>query len=231
MYPDTIAAEAPTDARAAFIRRTYAHLLGAILAFAALEVLFFNVLDVAAITQTMLSGQYTWLIVLGAFIFVSYIAEAWARSATSLGTQYAGLGLYVVAEAIIFMPLLYVAARFGGPNVIPTAALITLVMFAGLTGIVFITARDFSFLRPAIYLGGLGAMGLIVCGAIFGFTLGPIFTVAMIVLACGYILYHTSNVLHHYRVTQHVAASLALFASVMLLFWYVIRLVMAMSRR
>ena len=40
----------------------------------------------------------------------------------------------------------------------------------------------------------------------------------MIVLACGYILYHTSNILHQYRIGQHVAASLALFASVALLF-------------
>ena len=59
--------------------------------------------------------------------------------------------------------------------------------------------------------------------------LGPIFTYAMIALACGYILYHTSNVLHHYRIGQHVAAALALFASVALLFWYILQLFM--SRR
>jgi FtsH-binding integral membrane protein len=51
----------------------------------------------------------------------------------------------------------------------------------------------------------------------------------MIVLASGYILYDTSNVLHRYRTDQHVAAALALFASVAILFWYVLRLFM--SRR
>ncbi len=230
MYPDTLAIEAPVNVRAEFIRKTYAHLLGAVLAFAALEVIFFNMLDVAAITATMLGGQYSWLIVLGAFMLVSWIADRWAQSATSLGMQYAGLGLFIVAEAIIFMPLLYLASTFGGPNVIPAAALITLVMFGGLTGIVFVTAKDFSFMRPFLYVAGLGALGLIVCGAVFGFDLGLIFTVAMIVFASAWILYATSNVLHHYRTTQHVAASLALFASVALLFWYVLRLVMAMTR-
>ncbi len=79
----------------------------------------------------------------------------------------------------------------------------------------------------AVVFGGLAAMGLIVVGIVFQFSLGPIFTYAMIALACGYILYHTSNVLHHYRIGQHVAASLALFASVALLFWYILRLFMS----
>jgi hypothetical protein len=50
-------------------------------------------------------------------------------------------------------------------------------------------------------------------------------------LASGYILYDTSNVLHHYRIGQHVAASLALFAAVALMFWYMIQLVMSLNRR
>jgi FtsH-binding integral membrane protein len=38
-------------------------------------------------------------------------------------------------------------------------------------------------------------------------------------------------VLHHYRVGQHVAASLALFASVALLFWYILQLLMSLTSR
>ena len=72
-------------------------------------------------------------------------------------------------------------------------------------------------------------MGFILVAMFFQFALGPIFIYAMIALACGYILYDTSNVLHHYRIGQHVAASLALFASVALLFWYLVQLFM--SRR
>jgi hypothetical protein len=94
---------------------------------------------------------------------------------------------------------------------------------------VFVTRKDFSFLRKTLFVGGIAAMGLIVVAILTGFSLGPIFTYAMIALACGYILYHTSNVLHHYRIGQHVAAALALFASVALLFWYIIQLFL-MSR-
>jgi hypothetical protein len=73
----------------------------------------------------------------------------------------------------------------------------------------------------------IAAMALIVLGILFGFSLGIWFVWAMIVAACGYILYYTSNVLHHYRTDQHVAAALALFASVALLFWYVIQIFMS----
>jgi len=71
---------------------------------------------------------------------------------------------------------------------------------------------------------------LIVCSIFFGgFNLGVWFSGAMVGLASGYILYDTSNVMHHYRTDQHVAASLALFASVALLFWYILQLLMQFS--
>jgi FtsH-binding integral membrane protein len=161
---------------------------------------------------------------------VSWVADNWARSSTSLGRQYAGLSLYVVAEAVIFLPMLYIAERMS-PHVIPEAGLITLLLFGGLTGVVAVTKADFSFLRMGLSIGGFAALGVIVCSMIFGFNLGILFTAAMLVLASGYILYHTSNVLHVYRTDQYVAAALALFASVALLFWYVLRLLMEMNRR
>jgi FtsH-binding integral membrane protein len=145
--------------------------------------------------------------------------------------QYAGLSLYVLAEAIFFAPMLYWAKEVGPPSVIPSAALITTILFVGLTAAVFITGADFSWLRTGLAAVGFAAIGMIICGMIFGFTLGIWFSGAMILFACGYILYDTSNVLHHYRIGQHVAASLALFASVALLFWYVLRLLMSLSNR
>lgn len=229
----TIAAHAPATERSEFIRKTYIHLAMAIYAFAAIEFALFQLLPVGEIVATMFSFQYSWLIVLGAFMGVSWLANSWALNSASRKMQYAGLSLYVVAEAVIFLPILYMASRFGGPNnhIIATAGLITLVMFGGLTAAVFLTGKDFSFLRTALMIGGFAAMGLIVCAMIFGFNLGVLFTVAMIVLACGYILYDTSNVLHHYRTDQYVAASLALFAAVALLFWYVLRLLMELYGR
>jgi FtsH-binding integral membrane protein len=222
-----MAAMAETDERANFITKTYAHLAGAVALFVALESILLRTQLAASMIDLLVASRYSWLIVVGAFVFVSYIAEKWAQSATSLGMQYAGLGLYVVAEAVIFMPILYIVTTFQQfQGVLLPAAVTTLGLFAVLTGVVFFTRKDFSFLRGILIFGSLAALGAIVVSILVGFSLGPIFIYAMIALACGYILYDTSNVLHHYRIGQHVAASLALFASVMLLFWYILRLFM-----
>lgn len=220
----TVAADAGVDERAAFITRTYVHLAGAIFAFVAIEAVLF-LSGIANLLVPYMYGRAQWGIVLLAFIGVSWVADRWARNATSLPMQYMGLGLYVLAEAVIFLPLMAIALTYA-PDAIPTAGLVTMVIFAGLTGIVFVTRKDFSFLKGILGVAALGALAIIVCSLIFGFTLGVLFSGAMVVLAGGYILYNTSNVLHHYRTDQHVSAALALFADVALLFWYVLRIFM-----
>lgn len=229
----SIAAQAAADERADFIRKTYLHLAGAVFAFTALEAVLLNIPGLSEKYMALLSAsRYGWLLVLGGFMLVSYVADQWARSAVSASKQYMGLGLYVAAEAVLFLPLLYIASRFYDARVIPIAGAATLVIFTGLTAIVFLTGKDFSFLRSALWLGGLIAMGCVVGSVIFpSFALGIVFSAAMVGLASGYILYDTSNVLHHYRIGQHVAASLALFASVALLFYYILRIVLSLTRR
>jgi FtsH-binding integral membrane protein len=180
-------------------------------------------------------SRFAWLFMLGGFMLVSWVADSWARSTTSLAMQYAGLFLYVLAEAVIFVPLLAFArdatVTVGDTPlpVIPAAAVTTLIMFAGMTAIVFLTKKDFSFLGSFLGIAAIGAFALIVVSILFGAggLLGVWFCWAMVVLACGYILYYTSNILHQYRTDQYVAAALALFASVALLFWYVIQIFMS----
>jgi FtsH-binding integral membrane protein len=222
-------AQSSVEERSAFIMRTYLHLAGAIFAFVGLEAVLFASGLVSPILSLLGSSRFAWLLVMAGFVGVSYLADNWARSATSIGMQYAGLGLYVLAQSIIFVPLLAMAAVYA-PDVIPKAGLITLVLFAGLTGVVFITRKDFSFLRGALMLGGFAGIGLIVASIVLGFDLGLFFSWAMLVLAAGYILYDTSNVMLHYRTDQHVSAALALFASVALMLWYVLRILLN-SRR
>jgi FtsH-binding integral membrane protein len=228
--PYIVAAQSE-DVRVAFVRKAYVHLALAIAAFAVLEAFLLQIPGVPELAMKMTSG-WSWLVVLGAFMAVSWIADRWANSATSQGLQYAGLGLYVVAEAIIFLPLLvianYFATEIGGPyaGIIGKAAFFTLLLVAGLTAIVFTTKKDFSFISSFLKIGFIVALGLIVCSIVFGFNLGWVFSAAMILLAAGSILYTTSNILHHYRTDQYVAASLALFAGVALLFWYVLQLLL-----
>ncbi|MFP6896628.1 MAG: Bax inhibitor-1 family protein [Roseibacillus sp.] len=229
-----VVAEAPVDVRATFIRKTYAHLAGAIAAFVALEFLLFQIPGIEKIVMTMMGGRFSWLFVLGGFMVVSWLANKWAMSSTSMGMQYAGLGIYVVAEAIIFLPLLLIAAHpqfLNQPQIIGQAAIITGALFGGLTLIAFTTKKDFSFLGGILKMGFFVAMGLIVASIFMGFNLGLLFSGAMILLASISILYSTSNIIHHYGTTQYVAAALGLFASVALLFWYVLRILMAFSGR
>jgi len=176
-----------------------------------------------------MTGGYSWFIVLAAFMGVSWLAEKWARSGASAQMQYAGLALYVVAEAVIFLPLLYIATYFSSPHVIPTAGIVTALLFGGLTYIAFTTRRDFSFLGSILSLGGFVALGVIIASMLFGLNLGVFFAGLMVAYAGGAILYNTSNIMHQYRPDQHVAAALALFASVALLFWYVLQIVMSLA--
>jgi FtsH-binding integral membrane protein len=229
-----VAAQAASAERVAFIRRTYLHLGGAILAFAALEAVLLHLPITEQLVGNMLfgAGRMTWLLVLLAFMGVSWLATSWAQSAASPGLQYAGLGLYVVAEAVLFLPLLFVADKyFADQHVIATAGILTLAIFVGLSAAVLVTGHDFSYLRTYLMIGSFIALGVIVAGMLLGFSLGLFFCFAMVALSCGYIVYQTSNILHHYRTEQYVAAALALFASVALLFWYILQILMSTSRR
>lgn len=224
--PFLTVADADADARQSFIRRTYLHLAAAILAFVVLETVLLHTPGIENLIGMMLGGM-GWLVTLAAFIGVSWLADKWARSDASQGMQYLGLGLYVVAESVIFLPLLYVAAfKSGDPALIPMAGVITGLLFVGLTATAFMSGVDFSFLRGALIIGGMIAMGVVVCSILFGFTLGLVFAAVMVLFAGASILYTTSNIIHHYRTDQHVAASLALFSGVMLLLWYVLRILM-----
>jgi len=231
-YSDRTVATAMPSERVTFIQRTYGHLAGAILAFAGLETLLITSGIGEQIVRQMFTGIAGLLVVMLLFIGGGYLAQYWARSATSRAMQYAGLGLYVVLEAVIFLPLLIMAAVYTqDQTIIPKAALLTLGVFAGLTMAVFMTGKDFSFMRTGLIVAGWASVGLIVVAMIFPINLGTWFSFAMVGLAAAYIIYDTSNVMHHYRSDQHVAAALELFASVALLFFYILRILLANSRR
>jgi uncharacterized protein len=101
---------------------------------------------------------------------------------------------------------------------------VTILGFAGLTAVGLYTRKDLSFIRPMVIWASVAALVLIVAAVLFGLELGVWFSVAMIALAGGAILYQTQAILRSYPEDAHVGAAVQLFASVMLLFWYVLRL-------
>jgi len=209
-------------ARVAFLRRTYVHLAGAIVAFVVVEALLLRLPFIGSVVETMAGSGMSWLLVLGLFMGVAYGADRLARSSAGAGVQYLGLGLYVAVEALIFAPLLYMATQSGGDGVLPTAALVTFGVCGSLTAYVLITGINFSWLRGVVVVGGIAAMLTIVGALIFGFSLGVFFAGLMILLAASILLYQTSAAMYQWRTDQHVAAALGLFATVMLMFYYVV---------
>ncbi|MGI9653328.1 Bax inhibitor-1/YccA family protein [Chryseobacterium sp. RLHN22] len=227
MMTDVLVSHSSDVEKAEFYKKTYLHVAFAILAFIGVETVLLNVVPPELI-GLMFAQKYTWLLVIGVFWLASFLATKWSLS-QSKSTQYFGLAFYVLLEAVIFLPLIYMAVASAGTAVILQAATLTIAMFAGISAVAFTSKRDFSFLRNIIVIGGFIALGLIVGGAIFGFNLGLWFSVGMVILASATILYQTSKLKDGYTTNQYVGASLQLFASIMLLFWYILRILM--SRR
>jgi len=223
-----IVANAEESERASFIKRTYVHLAGAIAVFAVLETILIQSGVAAKLAPYM--GGYAWLIVLGAFMLISTVANNWAHSGVSREKQYMGLGLGILGYALIFMPMILMAMmRDPSGTLLQNAAVVTAALVGGLTFTAFSTKINFSFMGRFLMIGGFVALGMIVASMLFGFSLGLWFSGAMIIFAAGSVLYSTSNIIHEFNTQQHVAASLSLFSSVGLLFWYILQFMMSMG--
>jgi uncharacterized protein len=223
--PRPIAAH-PPETRSRFMTSVYLHLLVGILAFIGLEVLLFT--SGLAETITIFVFETNWLLILGGFMVVSWLGTSFAWKAQTPAAQYGGYALLVVANALLFVAPLYYAAFAAPEGTITTAAWISLLAFAGLSGIAITTGKDFSFLRSLLLWGGVLALCAIVAAVLFGAELGTWFSVAMIGFAGAAILYDTQKVYRSYPPGREVAAAMSLFSSLALLFWYVLRL---LSRR
>lgn len=234
--------------RVAFLRRTYGLLGVSLIAFAAITggLMRFATETSLKYSAWALQGRWNWLLVIALFIGVGYVAERLAQSETSRGVQLGGLGIAVAAQAMLLQPILWVLVlRFGdraalhegvllsgqAASILMQAIVITLVIFVGLTLTVFLTKKDFSFMRGALAIGSFAALGVILASILFGFSLGALFCGALILLMAGYILYQTSLVMSYFPPTGYVAAALMLFSTVATLFWYVLQLLMSLNRR
>jgi hypothetical protein len=117
----TVAQALPSD-RALFIRRTDTHLAGAVAALITVEYLLLMTGIAAAITNLLANSRFIWLAILGGFAILGWLTRSLIARAKSGEQQCVGLGLYGVGEALIFAPILYVAAFYVGGDVIPIAA-------------------------------------------------------------------------------------------------------------
>jgi len=238
--------------RVAFIRKTYVHLGGALIAFALFTAGMMRFATDLSLTLSFPRGAgFGWLILLiVAFIGVSWLSQRLAMSETSRTLQYVGLGLAVILWSVLAQPIIwFTIMKFGNPSeviagnsmhavlsakaalVLGEATIITLAIFIGLTVTVFLTRKDFSFLGSFLGMAMFGLLGVVIVGALFGFHMGMLYSVIVVLLMGGYILYETSLVMSYFRPTQHVAAATMLFTTVAMLFINILRIVAELNRR
>jgi uncharacterized protein len=216
---------ADENTRVTFLVRVYQHLALAVAAFVAFETILFMTGIAEGLADFLSRSRGGWLLILGGFTIVSMIASRSAHNLANVSAQYAGLFGLALAEAVIFAPFLYfVFDSDGGTATVGSAAVVTAVGFGGLSLVAFVTRRDLSFLRPLVMWGSLVALGLIVAAVIFSFQLGIVFSLAMIGLAGASILYQTQTIVRTYPEWAYVGAAVSLFGSLMMLFWYILRL-------
>lgn len=230
--PNAPVATLDAETRGTFVIRVYSHLLLAVGAFIAFETIFFTTGIAEGLFDILVGSSGAWLLILGGFMVMQWMATNAAHNLENTNLQYAGLFGMAAGEALLFAPFLYLTFNDAdnGATTVVAAAAITAVGFAGLTAIAFTTRKDLSFIRPMLMWGGFAALGLILASVLFGLSLGIWFSLAMIALAGGSILYQTQAIMARYPSDAYVGASVQLFASVMLLFWYVLRLVSALRR-
>lgn len=214
------------EARSAFLVKVYQHLLAAVIAFVLFETLLFSTGLAKALYNFIAGSGPMWLLILGGFMVVNWMATTAAHDLWNPARQYAGLFGLAAAEAVIFAPFLYYVFNVegGGSVTVASAAVVTAFGFGGLSLVGLVTRKDLSFIRPMLLWGGVMAIVLILAAVLFGLELGVWFSLAMIALAGGSILYQTQTILRQYPEEAYVGAAVQLFASVMLLFWYVLRL-------
>ena len=222
---DMFVADAALSERLGFLRRVYAHVFGAILMLIGLEALYFTTGLAPRLMQML--GQSWWITML-LFLGVMWFAERLAYSGASAAAQYTGLGLFVGVQSLLMAPLLAYAMVINS-NLIGQAGFITLAITGALTLYVVLSKTDFSFMRNALFLAGIAVFVLSIASAFWGFSLGMGFSVAVVVLMCGYILYETSLIMHHLPTTAHVAGALMIFSSIAVLFRQILMILIRLN--
>ncbi|HEX5062165.1 MAG TPA: Bax inhibitor-1 family protein [Kofleriaceae bacterium] len=219
--------------RVAFLRKSYGLLGGALIVWAAASAYVFRYMPEVSFkwSRWALTG-YNWFAVIGLLIGSGMLAQWLARSETSRTIQYIGLGVEVAAWTFLMQPMLWVLfMKFkpaGAQALLAQGTIATLAIFVGLTATVFITKKDFSFLRGVVTVGMFAALGIIMASILFGFTLGLVFTGALIALLALKILYDTSLMMNYFPPTHYVSAALMLFGTVATLFWNIMVFLMRM---
>ena len=217
------AIHAAVNERMGFIRKTYAHLAGELVGVFVMAWMTLKIPVLRGIAEALWTNM---LVYLALFFGVAFVSRKLLEGNRAVSTQYAGAGLWVFFLGLLVAPLALIAeARFGSLAVLGEAFILTSCVFGGLTAYVFLSKKDFSFIGGALSMITMIVFGISLIGAFMG-GLPSIWSLVWVVLLGGWVLYDTSNILHHRRVDQYVAASVDLLVDFVFMFIHIAMLLM-----
>ena len=210
------AAESSLTERLAFIRKVYA------LFFAATLFAIGGVLLGFAYPPLMIYALEHPIIMLLAMIGGVVGATALRHKP---GINLAALFGFTTLTGVIISPLIALV-YVNNPASILQAGLLTVGIFGGLTAYVFISNKDFSFLRGMLVTGLIvvilaGLLNILIVGssALYFAT-----ACATLLLFSGFVLYDTSNIIRRYPTNEYVAGALSLYLDAFNIFLALLRI-------
>lgn len=218
------AAFAAASERAAFLKKVYGLLFLGILGFAATLWAAGNVPIVngwaVSMGRAIYGSRFGWVLYIGIFIGGSMAVHAVAEKKVLGGIAFAAWAFLL---AMLIAPIvLMINSTVAGPKIISQASGLTALVFGGLTGYVLYTGKDFSWLKGALTVLCFALFGAFLLGMLMGFSMGMWYSVGIVVLFAGYILYDTSQILHRLPTTMAMSGAIMLFTDVVLLFKHIL---------
>ena len=215
------AAQASLQERLGFIRKVYALFFIATL-FAVGGV----ALGFAFPPLMMAAAEHPWIVL---FLMVGGVMGAQAVRHVP-GINLLALFGFTTLTGLIISPVLYIIGQTNPASIIQ-AGVLTVGIFGGLTAYVFISRRDFSFLRGMMVTGLIvvilaGLLNIFIGSSALGFAVAA----AALLLFSGFVLYDTSNIIHRYPTNEYVAGALSLYLDAFNIFLALLRLLNAGRR-
>lgn len=215
------AADAPLAERLTFVRKVYALFFVGILCAigGVLAGLMFPPVMVAIAQHPFI----TLLLMLGGVMGAQAVRHV-------PGLNLAAFVGFTGLTGIVISPAIYFYALYN-PNSIWQAGIMTVGLFGGLTAYVFISKKDFSFLRGMVTTGLI----ILVLGSVVNIFLGSSavgfgIAVAALLLFAGYVLYDTSNIIRRYPTNEYIAGALSLYLDFWNIFLALLRILNAGRR-
>jgi modulator of FtsH protease len=216
------AAEATLAERMGFIRKVYALFFAGILF--AVGGVWLGLTNPEAVMVPIINHPYiTLFVMLGAVVATQAVRHV-------RGVNLLALFAFTTLTGAIISPLIALLARIN-PASITQAGLMTVGIFGGLTAYVFISKRDFSFMRGMLMTGLIvvvlaAVLNIFFASSAFSFGISAV----ALLLFSGFVLYDTSNIIRRYPTNEYIAGALSLYLDAFNIFLALLNLLNAGDR-